>query len=423
MEKKYLYFQPEYVGKFKCDGSKCNARCCKNWNIFIDKETYKKYSQEIIGHMKFDSEHDEYLMTLNEKNFCPMLTENNLCRLQRDYGEEFLSKTCATYPRYTRDFGNFFERSLVLTCPVAAEMILFQEEPMQFELIEVPEKIHSNGGKIAIAPVKTMEGFAELMLEFQIAQISVLQERTLTIDQRLIVLGFFLDRLEELTSEKVLTETEAIILIGELKRLIATYESKKFLREQVPRMIQIVSLDTKKFIELVFNLFESFYGGKKAKLSQDGGKFMNTVIKTLEIKPDENNFVSVLEIVAKYERLADARKNFLKKYSTFLENYLVNEFFMNVYPYRFEKSITKNYAVFVTSYKIFELILFSATQKKLDSKKDLLEMVNWFTTQSDHNNEFYEKILEHFKAADDIFPVMESLLDGQSYLDMKKAVL
>jgi hypothetical protein len=67
--------------------------------------------------------------------------------------------------------------------------------------------------------------------------------------------------------------------------------------------------------------------------------------------------------------------------------------------------------------------LFSATQKKLDSKKDLLEMVNWFTTQSDHNNEFYEKILEHFKAADDIFPVMESLLDGQSYLDMKKAVL
>ena len=37
MEKKYLYFQPEYVGKFKCDSSKCNNNCCeRNWEIDID---------------------------------------------------------------------------------------------------------------------------------------------------------------------------------------------------------------------------------------------------------------------------------------------------------------------------------------------------------------------------------------------------
>ena len=40
MEKKYLYFQPEYVGKFKCDSSKCNNNCCeRSWEIDIDKET------------------------------------------------------------------------------------------------------------------------------------------------------------------------------------------------------------------------------------------------------------------------------------------------------------------------------------------------------------------------------------------------
>lgn len=147
MDKKYLYFQPEYVGKFKCDGSKCDARCCKNWSIFIDKKTYEKYPQEIAEHLKLNPECKQYLMKLDERNFCPMLTESNLCSLQLKYGEDFLSTTCATYPRYTRDFGKFFERSLTLTCPVAAELILFQEEPMSFELVEVSKKIHSNGGK------------------------------------------------------------------------------------------------------------------------------------------------------------------------------------------------------------------------------------------------------------------------------------
>ena len=157
MERKYLYFQPEYVSKFKCDGAKCNARCCKNWGIFIDKASYKKYSQladaqEIIPHMKFNSERDEYLITLTENFSCPFLTENNLCRLQRDYGEEFLSKTCAIYPRYIYNLKKFFECTLNLTCPVAAKLILFQDEPMKFEFVEVPEKIQCNKVATVILP-------------------------------------------------------------------------------------------------------------------------------------------------------------------------------------------------------------------------------------------------------------------------------
>ena len=419
-----MYFQPEYVGKFKCNGAKCNARCCcKEWAITIDAATYEKYPPEVTKHLKFNSELNAYVMTLNENKACPMLTENNLCRLQKNYGEDFLSSTCATYPRYTRDFGKFFERSLTLTCPVAAELFLFQEEPMSFELVEVSEKIHSNGGKIASASVQSGKDFGEFMLEIQIAMISILQERTLSIDQRLIVLGFFLDRFEELHSKKICTEEEAVNLIFELKQLIATYESKKFLREQIPSMLRIINFDAKKFIGLVLNLLEEFYGGKEAKLTREGGKFMDTVVDVLEIKPDENKLVSLSKIVAKYERLADARKIFQEKYSTFFENFLVNEIFMNVYPWRLEESISKNYAVFVTSYKIFELIMFSATMKGFSSKDDLLKIVDWFTAQSNHSKDFNRKIIEHFDSTDDIFPIMESLLDRQSFLDREKAVL
>ncbi len=321
MAKKFLYFQPEYVKKFKCDGSKCNAHCCKGWTITIDDATYKKYSQikpkdkaeEITACMKFDSERKEYVMTLKPNSFCPMLTEKNLCRLQANYGEKFLSKTCATYPRITHKLGKFFERSLVLTCPVAAEKILFAKEPLKFNFVEVSEKVHGNHGKIKLHTKMEMSDVAaELMIKVQAAMISILQERTLPIDQRLIVLCFFIEELEEIYS-RGMDENEQ-------RKLIAAYKSKKFLAEQVPLMIQKVSFDAEKFIKLMMELFEAFYGVKEIQMNKTGHVFLNAVINTLQLQPDENNFVSLSEVVTNYKNLVDARKNFSADYSTFLEN-------------------------------------------------------------------------------------------------------
>ena len=406
----YLYFQPEYVGKFKCDGAKCNARCCKNWDITVDKETYDKYPREITEHIRFDSDKKTYFITMDKHLACPFLTKKNLCRIQLKHGENFLSSTCATYPRYTRYFGKFFERSLTLTCPVAAKMILFKRKPMRFEFARVPEKIHSGNGKIALSPVLTAEGFAERMLEIQVAMISILQERTLTIDGRLIVLGFFLDKLEELTDgKKVLTQSEADAFADDLTRLVAAYESKKFLAEQVPRMLASVSFDAKKFIGLVLRIFETLYGGSEPRLTAEGRHFTDALVDTLQIVPDENGGVTVSEIAANYERLADEREKFLARYATVLENYLVNELFMNCYPWRYTERITYNYGVFVTAYKIFELILFAATRKGFEGKDDVLKLVDWYATQSDHSNEFNEKIFAHIEATEDILALMESL--------------
>ena len=296
-------------------------------------------------------------------------------------------------------------------------MILFEREPMKFEFVRVPEKIHSAGGKIDFAPVLTVEGFAERMLEIQVAMISILQERTLTIDQRLIVLGFFLDKLEELTDIKTaFTEAETDVFVNNLMRLIGAYESKNFLSAQVPRMLASISFDARKFVGFALKIFESLYGGADVN-------FMSVVSDTLQIVPDENRRVSVSKIAANYESLAAEREKFLARCSTFLENYLVNELFMNCFPWRYVESITINYGVFVTSYKIFELILFAATLKGFDGKDDLLKIVDWYVTQADHSKEFNERIFEQTRAAKDIFTLMESLFCGESFLDTKKAVL
>ncbi len=145
--------------------------------------------------------------------------------------------------------------------------------------------------------------------------------------------------------------------------------------------------------------------------TKEGEKFLVAFTEVLGIKPNENNRVSLDEITVNFERLTDARKNFSEKYSTFLENYLVNELFYGVYPWRYvEHSLTKNFAVFLISYKVFELVTFAATESGLDSKEDLLAMVDWFMSTTNHDKKLYERFLELLAGVDDTYLLMATLL-------------
>lgn len=389
MEKKYFYFQPQYVSKFKCDGSKCGAHCCnEQWNIFIDEETYKQYEQlgaEVISHVKFHTDEEKYFIEFGARKFCPFLNEKKLCRLQLEHGENFLSNTCATYPRITNGFGYFFERSLILSCPVAAEMILFERESMSFEFVQVPEKIHSLGGKFFIQRTESTKELCEHLIEIQAAMISILQERALSIDQRLIVLGFFVDRLAEIFSD---FDEDA------LKKLIAAYESKKFLSEQVPLMIRSVTFDEEKFIELMRDFMEKIF---------DGAEFA---------KPAE-----LLKIIDDAFPRVSEKKFFVAEHSSFFENYLVNELFLSIFPWKYDGSIAQNFAAFAIEYKLFELIIFSVSLKSFTTKKDFIETTGWFTTRFDHTKEFNNRIFSYAANMTEPLALMGNLFEGSDLND------
>lgn len=379
MENKYVYFQPQYFGEFICDSSQCNSNCCeRGWNINIDEATYQKYLRclpQAVELFKYSASKKKYLLT---KHPCPFLTEKKLCRLQLEHGEDFLSPTCRSYPRVTNYFGQFFERALTLTCPLAAQMILLREEPLGFELVEVAEKVLD--GKIIVNPVNLDEKISAHVIEIQVAMISILQERTLTINQRLIVLGFFLDRLDEIFCAETLDAAA-------LTKLISTYESKKFLAEQVPCLLRVVKFDAKKFAALMFELANNFYGA---------GKFTDTVS----------------EIAANGDKLKNFKKNFLSEHATFLENFLVNELFINCYPFRFDGSIIRNFGVFVIKYKIFELTFLLAALKNPLGESDLIALADWFATQFDHVEAYHRQIFEYLRGREDALDLMNSLLEG-----------
>ena len=193
-----------------------------------------------------------------------------------------------------------------------------------------------------------------------------------------------------------------------LLQLIAGYRSKEFLSGEARHLTEHFAFDAQRFMTFMIKFISHTLDCLQ---TEDGRKFLVKFEETLGIKPDENNQVYIPDIIANYERLADARKDFLEKHSPFLENYLVNELFYSFYPWRFFKeSITKNYAVFLISYKIFELITFATVHSGLDSKEDLLAMVNWFMIKTDHNPDLYKRFLELLAGVDDTYLLMVTLL-------------
>lgn len=435
----YKYFQPEYVKNFQCDGQKCSAFCCKNnWRIVIDKKTYKKYShlkpksaaKEIMRNLKKIDGSEYYQVKLDEKFNCPFLTEDNLCYIHKNYGEEFLSQICATYPRRTWYFGDFYERSLLLTCPVVAEMVLLENAPMKFESIEVPEKFHTNSGLINIYKSELPEGFFDYLISIQEAEITILQERTLTIDQRLLMLGLYYDKLDELInirrnyewekSNSIYRDTEfgrdkyaQNVLSNEkteeLEKVNLIYTNSEFLQTQAAQFSPVIKFNVENYITIMLGVLEELYGNTFQP--NEDRKLLEAVISTLKLQADNNAQVKIGEVAKNYTALKAEREKFLQRFSTVFENYLVHEIFSNLYPFKFVNSMNYNFEVFTAIYKMLELLTFSSfMQKENYSEQDLISEIRFYVGRTNNNKKYLKKISDFIQGQKDLVEFMQSML-------------
>ena len=106
----------------------------------------------------------------------------------------------------TTRIGDFYERSLTLSCPVAANLILNQTEPMSFEQTEISIEEYWQSCRDMVRFSDIPKNLLSYVINIQYAAISLLQERSLTIDQRLIVMGYFFEQLEDIINQNKLEE-------------------------------------------------------------------------------------------------------------------------------------------------------------------------------------------------------------------------
>ncbi len=143
------YRQPRYYADFHCIGTDCPDNCCYDWNILWKKEEVDKLKsaencspelKELIEKAFIPNKVFEgnFKIAFNEIRRCPLLTEDGLCRIQRELGVEYMSNTCMIYPREYHITGTVIYCTCYLSCREVMRHLINDEKSM--DLINIPVK-------------------------------------------------------------------------------------------------------------------------------------------------------------------------------------------------------------------------------------------------------------------------------------------
>lgn len=133
----FKIIKTEYYDLFRCLMDKCKDNCCdEQWIITIDGDTYEKYKGLDVPDLDKKISCDTHVI-LKENGKCPFILENGLCFWHKEYGEDYLSNTCKSYPRFVSSYGDLYVENIGLSCPASAQWIVALEHKC-----EIVEKIY-----------------------------------------------------------------------------------------------------------------------------------------------------------------------------------------------------------------------------------------------------------------------------------------
>ena len=135
-------FVPDYYPGFRCIAGACRHSCCAGWEIDVDPVMLKRY-RNMDGPLGaklrrcIDPDPEPHFL-LSDQERCPFLTDQNLCEIILQAGEDALCQVCADHPRFRNYWSDRVEMGLGMACEEAARLILTSSHP--FHLIPVSEE-------------------------------------------------------------------------------------------------------------------------------------------------------------------------------------------------------------------------------------------------------------------------------------------
>lgn len=369
MSNQSIILQPKYVGDFQCDGSKCNAKCCRKiWFIDIDRETYKKYQRiknpdvrrKILSSIEPSNRASGFGIKFIPEGACSLLCEDNFCYVQRNFGEEALSETCKIYPRIVQKIGNYQFRLLSLTCPVAAEQALLSLEGMEIQQMSCEDD--TPAWQLAAKSLQPKEVSDDLVaVHIMMGGLAILQNASYTFEQRLVLLGLFLDRVEDCQQD-----VEAVA------GLIEYYNSDVF-QQKISGLWdewQYFPIAHQQFMEGIITVLQK----EKLLLVSGSWQTMN----------EHHNSI-----------YAQRHKMIQDKLGSVLERYWQHEWLFHGYPYSFSGGFLHNYFSYLIAYEMCQLLIYSAYA--LDEgweENNILDVLGMFSKILDHRRDFSKALVK-----------------------------
>lgn len=140
----------EIFDSFHCLMDKCSDNCCdEDWTILIDNDTYNTYKEIGIPELEKKITNYEPHVLIKEHGKCPFILPNGLCILHKELGEEYLSMTCKSYPRFVSTYGDLYIENIGLSCPAASDWIVSLDRPCKLVEKTYYENQSEVGSKLA----------------------------------------------------------------------------------------------------------------------------------------------------------------------------------------------------------------------------------------------------------------------------------
>lgn len=184
---------PDYVLAFACKMGACRRACCVGWPIMISLEDYfhleslecspalrERLDRGVRVNLEPTPDRYAQICPRYDGN-CHLRLEDGRCALHAEMGEEALTDVCRLYPRGVR-YEDGFEISCANSCEAVPELFLHKAEPIRF--------IHRDMTILMPPQAKRTFSFSTMGRgqELRLWLISLVQNRTLTLPQRLILL-------------------------------------------------------------------------------------------------------------------------------------------------------------------------------------------------------------------------------------------
>ena len=379
--------RPFYYDDFKCIAGDCIDNCCHaEWEISIDKKTYKKYRKlkgqwgnkinNNIGRIRSNISDLRYGKIKLKDKGCSLLDEKGLCTIHANLGVGYLCNTCKVYPREITKFGEIYERNLFMSCPEVARYFVRHKENFYFNMGE--EEL-SDLDKDYIIDKSYDEKLYNLLWDSRSLAMEIIQFKEIEIWKRIIFLKILTDKVQKLIDEENYENYEKVL---------------NTFRNEITNIDVINSLDKIKFVEDVkFDFIQSIINKssqlKRVKYSQ----LINDYYEMFNATDDKKENLKLL-----FEKEREFNI-FLKDYENILENlliYLIYGYFMLAL---YSKDLNKQVNKVVITYSMIKMLLLGRWYKnnKNITEEDFVEILYVFSRVIEHSSTFLNKIYEAIK--------------------------
>lgn len=379
---------PAYYKDFHCLMGACQDTCCVGWKIEFNKKDYLaiKRAAEDSGDAPLqelcarsvkrlrEREHDGMYaeFPMNEEDRCGFLREDGLCALQLGCGEKTLPDVCKVFPRLVRHTMAAKELSLTPACEGVLgllwdlpEGIDFIEEPAERKDCKLYEPSNPVAGRFA---------------DIRSLCIDILQERSLKLPDRLLLLGFVLQHLREAdweaedTVDRWLAQSERLLHDPAVAEQLAQLpRNRKMFLSNGHRVMTGAMLDQSSSAEVAQELWSSI----------------------LTVVPSEgNNHITFNE--ERYQELEGELKELLGHSEYFFENLMVSVAFeLGVPGLGSPEKMWQSYVNLCNLYSIFRFSAVCGCGKEV-SRERLFHVLVYMSRSLLHNKSRRDRLRDEF---------------------------